>query len=561
MKARRAVQALSAYSPPLEGRRSMTRLDFNENTRGFTDSLELAPSLLTAYPEYQPLLEKLEKHLDLPRDWILPVNGSDEGLFVVAFTYIEPNEDTAVVSSPTFPLIPHSLELCQARLVRVPVHDDLSFNLAGIEEALQSHRPKLVMMASPDNPTGGFIPVVRLGKWLKSFPETLFCWDEAYGEYADDTALPLLREHPNLLISRTFSKAWGLAGLRFGLVLGHPQHVEWMRRVRSPYSVNSLAVSAILECLPRAETVLREARRTMERKARVLQRIGELGYRVTPGAANFFLIWLGPEARPLCDFMRAHGILVRDRSALPRMQGSVRVSVGTDEEMDRFLDRFTEFTARRAVIFDLDDTLVDTSVSYDKCILDLVEEVTGHRPSPAELQELRAEGGWNDDWDATTELLRRKGHSLERDEVEARGRAHYLSFAADTEELLCPLETLDRIASRHPVYIATGRPRDEYEPVWGARFNPRFREVVCRGNHAPKPAPDCLIDLLRRHELVGGLYVGNSVDDMQAARAAGLTAVGVTTNQSEEVLRRAGAEWILGSVGELEQLLMMEETP
>ena len=544
---------MKAYVPPLEGRRSVIRLDFNENTTGFPDLLgEDPPELFTAYPEYAEAVSAVANWVGVNPEQVLLTNGSDEGLFVSAFTFLEPGHDRALVSAPTFSLIPHSLRLCQAEVLEVVVKPDLGFDLQGLEEALRSG-VKLTMLASPDNPTGAVLPRDLLERWLSEFPQTVFVIDEAYYEYHGETALEL--SAPNLLVSRTFSKAWGLAGLRLGFLVGHRQMIEYLRRVRSPYSVNSLAVKHLLQVLPHAERVKAQATEVMERKLKIVEAVRAAGYSVTEGKANFFVVWAGPDARWLEAWMREHGILVRDRSNLPRMAGSVRVSVGSPEEMEKFLEVLASFRERTALIFDLDDTLVDTSVSYDRCIMELAGA------SHEEVNALRAEGGFNDDWEAATELLRRKGVERELAEVEAEGQQAYFKIAPVVEKPFFAPGLLERLAVRHRLFVFTGRPRCEYDPVWGERLDGYFEQVLCKGEHGlpAKPAPDGVLHLMEKHDIRRGYYVGNSVDDMACGVRSGLVPVGVTSNQSAEVLGGAGAEHLLSSVNELPGLLMMED--
>ena len=556
--ARRAVMRMKAYLPPLEGRRSKIRLDFNENTLGFPDQLpDMDPTHVSAYPEYAELIEGLAAHLLLPPEWLLITNGSDEGLFVAAFTFIEPDEDKAIISSPTFSLIPHYLQLCQAQIEEVVVNDDLSLNLEGLEDALE-RGAKLALWASPDNPTGGTVPIDRLKDWLKRFPKTLFVLDEAYFEYHQHSALALLPDFPNLVVSRTFSKAWGMAGLRLGYLAAHPQLIEWMRRVRSPYSVNSVAAKTLLAFLPQARRVLEQADAVVERKVRSLERVKELGYRTTAGAANFYLIWAGLTSKQLAAHLNAHGVLVRDRSSLLKMGGSVRVSVGSEPEMEQFHEGLASFGKSYGIIFDLDDTLVDTSQSYDLCI----SQMTG--ASREALLALRAEGGFNDDWEAAAELLRRDGRERPLADVTREGKALYLELAPAVETPMFAPETLAALGRRHPLFILTGRPRDEFQPLWNERLKDYFRSIVCKDDSPTdrtKPCPDGLLSLMQKHGLTGGVYIGNSVDDMQAAHAAGLLAIGVTTNQSEAALRAAGADHILSGVDQVLGLFLLKEVP
>lgn len=540
---RHAVAQLHAYVPPLEGRRQKIRLDFNENTVGFAEHFpELEPTHLLAYPEYADLQKALAEFLQLSEDRFLLTNGSDEGLFVAAFTFLEPG-DKALVNSPTFALIPHYLRLCGAELKEIPVQDNLEPDLKAIEAQLQD--TKLAMFASPDNPTGGTIPLPTLEKWLEQFPETVFVLDEAYFEYHGHTALHLQKE--NLIVSRTFSKAWGLAGLRLGLLAAHPQTIEWMKRVRSPYSVNAVAAKSLLRFLPRAQQVQLQADAAMQRKAETIRQLQKRGYRVHPGAANFFLLWAGPFAKLLSQYLAHHGILTRDRSSLYKMSGSVRISVGSEGENQQLLQKIDDFQKSHALLFDLDDTLVDTSQSYDAA----VEQLTGC--THQELQNLRAEGGFNDDWTAAHELLTRAQKPKPLEQVIQEGKEIYARIAHQKETPYFQESWLQSWRKRHRTFIFTGRPRDEYELVWGERLQPHFDDVLCLGEHGfpGKPCPDGLHHLMRKHQLEGGIYIGNSVDDMRAAKAAGLFAVGITTNQSAETLQQAGADLIIRRLEEL----------
>lgn len=388
---RQTVLDMKAYVPPLEGRRQSIRLDFNENTTGFPDLYpELEPTLLTAYPEYARAVEAVAAWLGVSTDRVLLTNGSDEGLFVAAFTFVEPGQDRALVSAPTFSLIPHSLRLCQAEVAEVLVHGDLDFDLDGLEAELQKG-VKIAILASPDNPTGGVIPNAVLEKWLKQYPHTVFLIDEAYYEYYGETALEL-GDHPNLLVSRTFSKAWGLAGLRLGVLVGHPQMVDYLQRVRSPYSVNSLAVQHLLRMLPHQERVEAQAQAVMERKRGVLDAVRAAGYSLTAGHANFFVIWAGADARSIESWMKKHGILVRDRSNLPRMAGSVRVSVGSQSEMHQFLAALSSYVEHTAIVWERDEGAFELPGDLRNR---LAQRHQLFASTPAALAQLAQEHNWH----------------------------------------------------------------------------------------------------------------------------------------------------------------------
>lgn len=560
IRPRTLVENLPPYGAPEEGRRGLVRMDFNENTMCFPEGCpaNVEPDWLSAYPEYQEFVEALARHWQVSPQSLILTNGSDEGLSIIPMTFIEPGQDTAVISRPTFSMIPHYLKLAGAKLYEVPVTPELAFDIAAIEAAL-SQGPKLAIFASPDNPTGAVIDPNQVADWCRRFPNTLFTLDEAYAEYADQTVVPLLQSFSNLLVTRTFSKAWGLAGVRLGVVLGHPELISALYRVRSPYSVNASAVWSASRLLPKASEVLSQAKTAMARKAELMAAVQERGYSLYPGQANFFLLAAGLDAQRLQDFCRSRGVLIRNRSSAltpngDSLWGLVRVSVGTEAENQQFLDCLDAFRDENALIFDLDDTLVDTSRSFDVTVQTLVERHSDNPFDLADLQRLRAEGGFNDDWDSTVELLKRRGVEISREQIAQEGTEVYFYLAPEAETLMLELELLQHLRKRHRLFIVTGRYRAEYEPLWAKTLDPHYEWVCCRDDITdarPKPAPDHLLALKQTYGLTGGYYVGNSVDDMASAQGAGLIPLGVATTQSAETLSQAGAAYVLSSVQHL----------
>lgn len=524
---------------------------------------------VSAYPEYGPLIKRLSEFYGVGESSLMLTNGSDEALMVIANTFIEPGVDRAVVSKPCFIVIPHCLKLAGASVHEVPVKADLSFNIAGIENELQAGA-KLAMFASPENPTGALLDVSQIKKWCMQYSQTLFVIDEAYGEYASGSMLSAVAEFDNLLVLKTFSKAWGMAGLRFGITFGNPSLIEYMLRVRLPYSVNSAAVWTVNRLLDQQSQMVQSVNSVKEEKARLCQELKKRGYQIDIGHSNSFLLGAGANAMRLTEHCKGQNVLVRNRSASqfppelnggrPVMWGKVRVSIGTPTESQSFLAALGSFDDSYGVIFDLDGTLVDTSTSFDKTVAELVERHSGRPLLAHELQSLRAEGGFNDDWVATHELLTRRGVDVSLTDITEEAVRLYLEIAKQNESMLCDLAVLEKIKSRHPIFIVTGRTREEYAPVWGERLDKLFERVYCL-NDLPgklaKPSPDYLQQVLADYKLKTGVYVGNGVDDMQAARAAGLDAIAVTTTLPAEILNKAGAQITLSSVNQLEEVYML----
>lgn len=560
VKPRELVRQLPPYEKPQEGRYNCIRLDFNENTRGFADLLdngELPGELINTYPEYAELTNKIAELYKLDPDSVLLTNGSDEGISVIASTFIEPNIDIAVVSEPCFAMIPHCLKLAGAQLKSVKVNDDLSFNIEGINKVL-AQNIKMSFFASPENPTGAQIEYEQVIEWCKTYPETLFVIDEAYGEYGQKTCLDLINKFDNLLVLKTFSKAWGMAGLRLGVVFGQNNLLENLKRVKLPYSVNAAAVWTASRLIDNWSKIKNEVSDSLLRLDQLSEQIEKRGYKLKRGASNSVLLELGFAAKAFTRFCASRSILVRDRSQI--IEGVVRVSVGTEDENEKFLQTLDSFGKSYGIMFDLDDTLVDTSESFAQVVAELVDLYSGIPLTDGELNALRAEGGFNDDWVATKELINRRGYEADIEDILLTAMPKYMSIARKKEKLICDLDVLKDLSQRHPLFIVTGRCRVEYEPIWAERLNPYFENVYCVGDRPDcqvKPSGDYLKACMDEYGLTDAVYVGNSVDDMTAAKSLNISAIGISSTLSAEFLKSSGAKYVVESVDELRGLFKL----
>jgi histidinol-phosphate aminotransferase len=560
-KPRLAVAGVAPYAPPLEGRREKTRLDFNENTLGFPHIVPNGYDIETynCYPEYQAFIDDLAQYLGVPADCVMLSNGSDEALDVIPRTFIEPKVGSALITEPSFYMIRHNLCLAEAELDVVSLTDRFEYPLDVLTQKLAQKAYTLAIFATPDNPTGAVLPKEVALNWAKQHPETLFVLDEAYAFYRpeEDSALREVVHTPNVLVTQTFSKAWGLAGLRLGYIVGHPTLLGYLKRVRSPYSVNAQAVAMAHQLLGDAPLVKRATEDTLYRRETLMNTLIDKGYRVQAGPTNFFLLHLGLQASNFVAFASRLGILVRDQSKQPLLKGWIRISTGSEGENLQFLDVLNVFTRMSALVFDLDDTLVDTSQSFDKVVAYMVNKNSEVPLGIKELNTLRAEGGFNDDWDAIAELLRRRNVHLDRDEIQAQGSAIYHQLAKQSEKALLNLDDIKALGTRYRLFIFTGREQSEYDDVWGEAMNPLFEAVYCSDaveGLRRKPFGDYLQHIQRTHCLERAWYIGNSVDDMKSAKAAGYFALGVCTTFTAEQLRAAGADAIIESPTDLKEL-------
>lgn len=337
---RSSVLVLPTYHPPLAGREGL-RLDFNENTVGCSprviESLRsIGPEQLARYPERGPAEALVAGHLQLAPEEVLLTNGIDEAIHLLCETYLEA-EDEVLIPVPTFAMYEVFAAATGARIVKVSASDDLEFPAQRLFAAV-SERTRLIVVANPNNPTGAVVEPEVLLDLARSAPLAAVLVDEAYYEFHGATMLGRWREQPNLLVARTFSKAYGLAGLRIGVLAGEADAVGSVRRVASPYSVNGVALACLPAALEDAQYVCEYAAQVRASREKLHRRLREWGVRFWPSRANFVLIYIGSLHAELVHAMRSQGILVRDRSSDPGCEGCVRITVGSPQQTDCMIE-------------------------------------------------------------------------------------------------------------------------------------------------------------------------------------------------------------------------------
>ena len=276
-------------------------------------------------------------------------NGSNDVLELVVRAFVAPGE-AVVFSQYAFAVYPLATQAVDGRAVVVSART-WGHDLAAMAEAARTHDAKVVFVANPNNPTGTWVSGEALAHFLAQVPETtLVVVDEAYHEYLDGrpgytSALAWLHERPNLVVTRTFSKAYGLAGLRVGYALSHPTVAEILNRVRQPFNVNLPAQAAARAALDDEAHLARARQVNDQGMAQLEAGLRALGLDFIPSAGNFISVDLGRPAAPVYDALLRRGVIVRPVGAygMPR---HLRVSVGLEEENQRFLDALSAVLER-----------------------------------------------------------------------------------------------------------------------------------------------------------------------------------------------------------------------
>lgn len=342
---RQAVLDMAPYSPPTAGRADKLRLDFNENTVGCSprvlESLRqcLTENQLAVYPEYGEARQDLATFFGVRPEELLFTNGTDEAIQVLVNTYVD-DGDEVLLLKPAYAMYRFYADLAGASIREIPYRpDDLAFPLPELLDAIRPST-RAVLIANPNNPTGTGVPLDGIASILAKVPGGAVLIDEAYYEFCGVTALPLLPRHPNLFVSRTFSKVYGMAAMRLGCLLSRSDNIGYLHKAQSPYSVNSLAAMAARAAIRDRAYVEGYVAEVLAARDLLRRGLDELRIPYYPTQANFVLMRIGGRAIQVRDLLRERGVLVRDRSY--ELPGCVRVTVGTRAQVERFLKELKE---------------------------------------------------------------------------------------------------------------------------------------------------------------------------------------------------------------------------
>lgn len=328
------------------------RLHLNENTAGCSPKVIAALQSVTReqaalYPDYDAVAAAVARRLGAGTDEIALTNGLDEGILAASIVMLRGGSaaapDEAIVVVPAFDMYAACADAVGGRVVEVPLGRDFAFPGAALERAI-TPRTRLIFLTSPNNPTGLVIPRAEILRVARAAPAALVLVDEAYADFADETLLDdrQARGLPNLVIGRTFAKAYGLAGLRAGALVGQATTIARLRKAIPPYSLNVCAAAALGAGLADDEYVRWYLSQVRESKALLYRALTTLGIRYWESAANFVLADFGDRAREVVDGLAARHIFVRDKSRDPSCPGCLRMTTGVVAHTERLIAALEE---------------------------------------------------------------------------------------------------------------------------------------------------------------------------------------------------------------------------
>jgi histidinol-phosphate aminotransferase len=340
IRPRKAIENLKKYRPPQEGRGGKMRLDFNENTVGCSPQViralrrALNPEMMTRYPEYDEGRRMLASYFKVKPEQLLLANGTDDAIKAVCDAFVDPG-DVLLVPAPTFPVYEFFNNVSGGKILRIRYDENFRLPTDEFVATLKKKKVRWVALANPNNPTGTQIPKADLKAILLAAPGTVVLVDEAYQDFSGETILPWIRRYPNLIVSRTFSKAFGLAALRLGCMFADPGLIESLQRGQNPFAVNSLALICAGVAIQHDAPVRKYAEEIRANRTTFFRWLEAQGIPYVPSSANFVLTRVGTQAPEIARLLRAKGILVRDWSYDPHLKGYLRFTIGSVPQMRR----------------------------------------------------------------------------------------------------------------------------------------------------------------------------------------------------------------------------------
>ncbi|HEY6304106.1 MAG TPA: histidinol-phosphate transaminase [Terriglobales bacterium] len=347
LKPRASIAGLSPYRSPIVSRSGLS-LDLNESMAGCSPRVlarlrSLSAADVSLYPQREIGERLVADFLGLAPEQVLLTNGVDEALSVLFATYLGPG-DELLFADPTFVMYPMLGDALGAKVVHLRSREDLALPVADFLAGV-SPRTRVIVIANPNNPTGLEARRADLVKIAEAGPDAAVLIDEAYFEFCGETLIPDLASHPNLFVARTFSKVYGLAGLRLGVLTGAAEQIDYLRRFCLPFNMNAAALACLEEALADQAFVHDHVAQVKQGREQLAQLFSELGLRFWPSQTNFVLVRVGTTAKAFVAAMRRREILVRDSSANPGCDGCVRITVGTPSQGDGVLQAIREAIA------------------------------------------------------------------------------------------------------------------------------------------------------------------------------------------------------------------------
>jgi len=529
------------------------------------------PEQLRRYPDAHGLERLIAEKVGVAPDHVLVTAGADDAIDRLCRAMLSPGR-RMIVPEPTFSMIERFVVLAGGDFVSIPwrcLGPEVAYPIDAVLAAVDE-RTAAIAVVSPNNPTGGVATAEDVRRLSAAAPQALVLVDHAYMEFGDDDLTPLAVSLPNVVVLRTLSKAWGLAGLRVGYAVARPEIIGWLQTAGHPFAVSGPSLVLARQWLEQGgdavEAFVAEVRRERPLLEKLLDR---LGAQVAVSQGNFAFARFDDPGW-VRDGLAGLGMGVRAFPGDPLLADAVRITCpGDREEFERLTAGLETVLSPEAILFDMDGVLADVSRSYRQAIVQTVRHF-GQEITAADIAAETALGDANNDWVLSGRLLAKRGVTVALAEVTRIFEALYqgtdeLPGLRETETLMVDRALLESLRRRYRLGVVTGRPRPDAERFLKKHaIDHCFETLVCMGDAVAKPDPAPVRLALERLGVTRAWMLGDTPDDIHAARSARVLPLGAAFGRNDppdaETLLTAGAARVLDHPDELLALVLKEMT-
>ena len=539
------------------------KLDFNERSdqnNPITSDLSFGDSLWQ-YPDREPLEKLIAEQKGLSNDQVLATNGGDEAIMILMRIV---NEGTKLILPlPAFSQYTWGIKSWKLAADVIPAKDDLSIDVEKIYQAIITNTQSVTVLTRPNNPTGESIDFDKLVDLIELAEENngwVFL-DEAYIEFSDEPSVSdkLLLQFDNLVILRTLSKAYGLAGIRLGYLLGSESLINEFKIRCMPFNLPTPSIQIALRALEKNNQLEMKnyCELVKQNRKQLFDWFCSVGIKAFPSQANFLLISLPEQqAEAIKSFLAKNNILVRSFNE-GELSNCLRITIPV--EITKLSALLKQCFQPQLVCMDMDGVLIDTSGSYDQCVLATVKKLSGKNLTVESIEVLRRQGGFNNDWVVSKKLLDNLGYDISLEKVTEVFQLIYLGENNDglvaNEDRIISSQLVSKIKQSIDTEftVVTGRPRKEARSGQ-ALVNLSELELISLDDvEQGKPSPEGIQKLQQKYSSSSWMC-GDNPDDMQAAVSSNSLAIGIGEGKVE-TLYQTGADIVLKDINELENWL------
>lgn len=577
IKPKKTLQNIEPYSIDKYYQEYKLKLDSNENSYGpsplVIETLKnLSVDKIKFYPAYGELLDKMSKVLNCEIDNLLFTNGCDEAINSVLSAYLE-DTDKVLSYGPTFSMPKLYCDCIGAEFIEIPYKETFNFDydyyVSNIKDDI-----KILYLTCPNNPTGEIVKLDIIEKLLQNYKDKLLVLDCTYFNYSNISQsdyFDLVKKYDNLVIVKSFSKDYALAGLRLGYIYSNKNIISEIKKIVSPYSVNSMALHAGISALGDIEYFKRLKDKFKKSKEKLEDALVSFGYKVYKTETNFVLCNFGLHSDFIYQKLLNNGVKVKYFKNVPFLENTFRITIPKLDDVDYLVSLIKP---RPLFVFDMDGVIYDVKNSYREAIKKTVKYYTGEECTDLDIQSVKNMGNMSNDWDVSEYLIKKTGKNINYNEmvdifqdfffVKDRNPAGLI----DNEKNVLDEKFYIKLNKYADCAIFTGRPKQEaFHSLKRDNLLKYFSYFVCNedveGNYKPSPYGLEKIKKCCPHSEI--YYFGDTVDDIKAGVDADIVSYGIIPpfathiEDTKKCLFEYGAKGVFESKDEILSKLVDEE--